>query len=91
MKLLILGILLFSASLSAEFSSNTESTSKGSTVTLTWSSSVSNCTASGAWSGTKAGYAPGTWGVIEMTLRDRANNFKTYDFTETITFETVSD
>ena len=38
-----------------------------------------------------AGSAPGTWGVIEMTLTDRANNFKTYDFTETITFETVSD
>ncbi|MDG2060824.1 MAG: cadherin repeat domain-containing protein, partial [SAR86 cluster bacterium] len=35
-----------------------------------------------------AGSAPGTWGVTEFTLRDRALNFKTYDFTETITFIT---
>lgn len=32
------------------------------------------------------GSAPGTWGVIELNLRDRAKNFKTYDFTETIQF-----
>jgi hypothetical protein len=34
-----------------------------------------------------AGSAPGTWGVVELTLRDRALNFKTYNFTEIITFQ----
>ena len=34
-----------------------------------------------------AGSAPGTWGVVELTLRDRAQNFKTYNFTEIISFE----
>ena len=40
-----------------------------------------------------AGSAPGTWGVSEITLEDRAGNFRHYDFTETITitFETESD
>jgi hypothetical protein len=32
------------------------------------------------------GSAPGTWGVVELSLRDRANNFKTYDFTEIVQF-----
>ena len=32
------------------------------------------------------GSAPGTWGVAEMTLRDRAQNFKTYNFTEIVSF-----
>jgi len=35
-----------------------------------------------------AGSAPGTWGVVELTLRDRALNFKTYNFTEIISFQT---
>jgi len=35
-----------------------------------------------------AGSAPGTWGVVELTLRDRALNFKTYNFTEIISFIT---
>ena len=35
-----------------------------------------------------AGSAPGTWGVVELTLRDRALNFKTYNFTEIISFVT---
>lgn len=34
-----------------------------------------------------AGSAPGTWGLAETTLRDRAGNFKAYDFTEIIHFE----
>ena len=34
-----------------------------------------------------AGSAPGTWGVVELTLRDRALNFKTYNFTEIISFQ----
>ena len=38
-----------------------------------------------------AGSAPGTWGVSEMTLRDRARNVRTYDFTEVIHFEVESD
>ena len=33
------------------------------------------------------GSAPGTWGLSEMTIYDRANNFKSYDFTETIIFD----
>jgi hypothetical protein len=37
-----------------------------------------------------AGSAPGVWGVLELTLRDRAQNFKTYSFTEIISFQ-VSD
>ena len=32
------------------------------------------------------GSAPGTWGVAEMTLKDRAQNFKTYNFTEIVSF-----
>ena len=32
------------------------------------------------------GSAPGTWGVVELTLEDRAGNFKTYSFTETKQF-----
>lgn len=35
-----------------------------------------------------AGSAPGTWGVLEFTLQDRALNFKTFNFTELITFKT---
>jgi hypothetical protein len=37
-----------------------------------------------------AGSAPGTWGVVELTLTDRAQNFKTYSFTEIVSF-TVMD
>ena len=33
------------------------------------------------------GSAPGTWGLAEMTVYDRANNFKSYDFTEIIHFD----
>ena len=32
------------------------------------------------------GSAPGIWGVSELYLQDKANNFKVYDFTETIRF-----
>ncbi len=34
-----------------------------------------------------AGSAPGIWGLSEMTLYDRARNFKAYDFTEIVHFE----
>ena len=34
-----------------------------------------------------AGSAPGTWGVVEITLRDRAQNFKTYNFSEIVSFQ----
>ena len=33
------------------------------------------------------GSAPGTWGLADMTVRDRAGNFKAYDFTEIIHFD----
>jgi hypothetical protein len=33
------------------------------------------------------GSAPGFWGVSELYLQDKANNFKVYDFTETIRFD----
>ncbi len=33
------------------------------------------------------GSAPGTWGVSEMTLHDKAGNKTAYDFTETVIFE----
>ena len=33
------------------------------------------------------GSAPGTWGLAEMTVRDRAQNFKAHDFTEIIHFD----
>ena len=32
------------------------------------------------------GSAPGTWGVAELTLQDRALNYKTYNFTEIVSF-----
>ena len=35
-----------------------------------------------------AGSASGTWGVVELTLRDRALNFRTFNFTEIISFVT---
>jgi len=35
------------------------------------------------------GSAPGTWGLFEMNVTDRAENFKTHDFTETITFSVL--
>ena len=35
------------------------------------------------------GSAPGTWGMSEMTIYDRAGNFKGYDFTEIIHFDVV--
>ena len=34
-----------------------------------------------------AGSAPGIWGVAEIAVQDRANNFKRYDFTEIIHFD----
>ncbi len=34
-----------------------------------------------------AGSAPGIWGLAEMTVWDRAENFKAYDFTEIIHFD----
>ena len=34
-----------------------------------------------------AGSAPGTWGLAEMTVRDRAQNFRAYNFTEIIHFD----
>jgi hypothetical protein len=33
------------------------------------------------------GSAPGTWGMSEMTIHDRAGNFKGYDFTEIVHFD----
>ena len=33
------------------------------------------------------GSAPGLWGITELTLQDRARNFKTYDFTEIVKFD----
>ena len=33
------------------------------------------------------GSAPGTWGMSEMTIYDRAGNFKGYDFTEIVHFD----
>jgi VCBS repeat-containing protein len=35
------------------------------------------------------GSAPGTWGMSEMTIYDRAGNFKRYDFTEIVHFDVV--
>ena len=37
------------------------------------------------------GSAPGTWGLAELTVRDRAGNFNQYDFTEIIHFDVESD
>ena len=37
------------------------------------------------------GSAPGTWGLAEMTVWDRAENFQQYDFTEIIHFDVESD
>ena len=37
------------------------------------------------------GSAPGTWGLADMTVWDRAENFRRYDFTEIIHFEVESD
>ena len=37
------------------------------------------------------GSAPGTWGLADMTVWDRARNFRQYDFTEIIHFEVESD
>jgi len=34
-----------------------------------------------------AGSAPGIWGLAEMSIYDRANNFQLYDFTEVIHFD----
>lgn len=36
------------------------------------------------------GSIPGTWGLAEMTLKDKARNFSKYDFTEIVRFE-ISD
>lgn len=33
-----------------------------------------------------AGSAPGTWGMFEMTIYDRAGNFNSYDFIELVHF-----
>ncbi len=35
------------------------------------------------------GSAPGTWGLAEMTIYDRASNFKGYDFTEIVHFDVL--
>ncbi len=37
------------------------------------------------------GSAPGTWGLAQMTVRDRARNFRQYDFAEIIHFDVESD
>ena len=37
------------------------------------------------------GSAPGTWGLANMTVYDRAENIRRYDFTEIIHFEVDSD
>ena len=37
------------------------------------------------------GSAPGTWGLAEMTVWDRAQNFRQYDFTEIIHFDVESE
>ena len=37
-----------------------------------------------------AGSAPGIWGVAEIAVWDRADNFKRYDFTEIIHFDVES-
>ena len=37
------------------------------------------------------GSAPGTWGLADFTVRDRAENFRQYDFTEIIHFDVESD
>ena len=37
------------------------------------------------------GSAPGTWGLVEMTIRDRAGNFQRYNFTEIIHFEVLGE
>ena len=37
------------------------------------------------------GSAPGTWGLANMTVWDRAENFKQYDFTEIIHFDVEGD
>ena len=37
------------------------------------------------------GSAPGTWGLSDMIIQDRASNFQRYDFTEIIHFEVESD
>ena len=36
-----------------------------------------------------AGSAPGLWGGSEFTVRDRAGNFKSYDFVEIVTFDVI--
>ena len=36
-----------------------------------------------------AGSAPGLLGVSEFTVRDRAGNFKSYDFVEIVTFDVI--
>ncbi|MBM7072644.1 tandem-95 repeat protein [Shewanella sp. 202IG2-18] len=38
-----------------------------------------------------AGSAPGTWGVSEMTIYDRAGNFQRNDFTEIVHFDVLDD
>lgn len=37
------------------------------------------------------GSAPGIWGLAEMTIEDRAGNFRRYDFTEIIHFEVLDE
>jgi len=34
-----------------------------------------------------AGSAPGTWGLADMTIYDRAGNLKRHDFTEIVHFD----
>ena len=35
------------------------------------------------------GSAPGTWGLAKMNVTDKAGNWKKYDFTEIVRFETI--
>ena len=37
------------------------------------------------------GSAPGQWGVTELTLQDRAYNFKSYNFTEIVIFDITAE
>ena len=37
------------------------------------------------------GSPPGTWGLAEMTLQDKARNFSRFDFTEIVRFEVTEE
>ncbi|MDG2061616.1 MAG: hypothetical protein P8J93_07365 [SAR86 cluster bacterium] len=61
------GILLisFTEVLLAEFSSSKDSTSVGSSVTLTWTSNASSCFGEDDWTGTKAGSGSESLGIAK--------------------------